>query len=289
MLKIFFVISIISFSTNSFALSKIGHQVVCQLAFDHLSPFKQQQVVYLLNNIARPDKKAINRYNNNNSNEAISFADACTWADAIKNNTEYALYKSWHYINVARNTRRVDSSTCLKNCLPRAILFHQRQLTQKNISSVKIRALMFLGHWLGDIHQPLHVSFSDDAGGNKIKIRGTTGGCSNLHALWDRCLLSPGDQHTVKALVEKLKNQWPYMPNSRWYDDAVWAWANESLALVKQASFLYCEMSRDGFCHKPSTSVLILRQNYHDKYRPILEQRLLKAAIRLSYVLEHSL
>ena len=289
MLKIFFVISIISFSTNSFALSKIGHQVVCQLAFDHLSRFKQHQVIYLLNNIASSDKKAINRYNNNNSHEAISFADACTWADAIKNKAEYSQYQSWHYINVARNIQFVDSSTCLRNCLPMAILFHQRQLTQKNNTKVKIKALMFLGHWLGDIHQPLHVSFSDDAGGNNIKIRATMGGCSNFHALWDRCLLEVGGQQSVKVLVDKLNRQWPYMPNGPWYDDAVWAWANESLALVKQPSFLYCEMSSDGFCHKSSSSVLALPQSYHDKYRPILEERLLKAAIRLSYVLEQSL
>jgi hypothetical protein len=30
----------------------------------------------------------------------------------------------------------------------------------------KLEALKFLGHWVGDVHQPLHVSLEDDRGGN---------------------------------------------------------------------------------------------------------------------------
>ena len=127
MLKIFFIISIFSFSSYSFALSKMAHQVVCQLAFEHLSPFKQQQVVYLLSNIASPDKKIINKYNHHNSNKAISFSDACTWADAIKNSGEYAKYKTWHYMNVARNIYLDGTNVKLlginmKNCAYRPLV-----------------------------------------------------------------------------------------------------------------------------------------------------------------------
>jgi hypothetical protein len=28
----------------------------------------------------------------------------------------------------------------------------------------KLAALKFLGHWIGDLHQPLHVSFEDRPG-----------------------------------------------------------------------------------------------------------------------------
>lgn len=48
-------------------------------------------------------------------------------------------------------------------------------------------ALEFLGHWVGDIHPPLHVSFEDDRGGNRVAAQGTS--CENLHAVWDRCLV----------------------------------------------------------------------------------------------------
>jgi hypothetical protein len=32
----------------------------------------------------------------------------------------------------------------------------------------KLASLKFLGHWVGDIHQPLHVSFEDDWGGSSL-------------------------------------------------------------------------------------------------------------------------
>ena len=39
----------------------------------------------------------------------------------------------------------------------------------------RLAALKFLGHWVGDVHQPLHVSFKDDSGAmrslNGIRIK----------------------------------------------------------------------------------------------------------------------
>jgi hypothetical protein len=32
-------------------------------------------------------------------------------------------------------------------------------------------SLMFLAHFVGDVHQPLHVSFEKDEGGNSINVR----------------------------------------------------------------------------------------------------------------------
>jgi hypothetical protein len=40
-------------------------------------------------------------------------------------------------------------------------------------------------HWVGDIHQPLHVSYADDQGGNKIKpIDGGLYTSKALHSVW---------------------------------------------------------------------------------------------------------
>jgi hypothetical protein len=40
---------------------------------------------------------------------------------------------------------------------------------------------------VGDVHQPLHVSFEDDRGGNNITVVGECQG--KLHAAWDSCLV----------------------------------------------------------------------------------------------------
>jgi S1/P1 Nuclease len=39
-----------------------------------------------------------------------------------------------------------------------------------------------VGHWIGDIHQPLHVSF-EDYRCNNIRVNGRCAG--SLHATWD--------------------------------------------------------------------------------------------------------
>ena len=39
----------------------------------------------------------------------------------------------------------------------------------------KLAALKFLGHWVGDIHQPLHAASQDDRGGNHIRRSAESG------------------------------------------------------------------------------------------------------------------
>ena len=66
----------------------------------------------------------------------------------------------------------------------------------------RAEAMILLGHWIGDIYQPLHVGFSDDRGGNSIHVkRGPKQGQSdkpckvgsyNLHSVWDNCVVETG-------------------------------------------------------------------------------------------------
>jgi hypothetical protein len=52
--------------------------------------------------------------------------------------------------------------------------------------AAKLASLKYLGHWIGDIHQPLHVSFADDRGGNFIR---ESGPCVNiLHTVWEAAM-----------------------------------------------------------------------------------------------------
>ena len=66
----------------------------------------------------------------------------------------------------------------------------------------KAASLKFLGHWVGDVHQPLHVSFADDRGGNEIN---TVGDCrGNLHSAWDTCLVVEALGDNVQDAAAKL-------------------------------------------------------------------------------------
>ena len=102
----------------------------------------------------------------------------------------------------------------------------------------KLEALKYLGHWVGDVHQPLHVSFEDDRGGNNISV---TGECrSNLHAAWDTCLvLKAVGADADQAPIELLKTITPIRIES-WTHSAPMDWANESFAVAEQAQTKYC-------------------------------------------------
>ena len=68
-----------------------------------------------------------------------------------------------------------------------AILNDARELASAQDPGERLRLLKSLGHWVGDIHQPLHVSFEDDKGANFIDATGVCN--SSLHLAWDICII----------------------------------------------------------------------------------------------------
>ena len=288
-------------SAPSFALGQLGHQLVCQLAFDHLPQVKQSEITRLLQSLPEKHKKLINKYTHQKKSAQVTFANACTWADAIKRQKLYKPFKSWHYMNIPRNQDKVTVNTCTTNCIPQAIVIHQKELSTETDTWKKAQAMMFLGHWLGDIHQPLHVSFASDYGGNKIKFasnKNIKGKCNNLHWLWDTCLLQPNKKNyneTKAKWLQRLNNQWQSIKTPAWKNEQVWQWADESYQIATKPSFLYCvkqtnsPSSQQGSCEPPKNYKVKLPDNYVELHQPIIEMRLLQAAKRLTKVLEVSL
>lgn len=283
--------SLILFSQPSFALAKFGHQVVCQLAFDHLPLAKQQRVTQYLNAVPRKQQSIINQYTGQSKDAKLTFANACTWADAIKNHAQFKQYKTWHYLNVPRDLVRINKPLCSKNCIPQAIIKHQRQLQNDPRSWQSAQALMFLGHWLADIHQPLHVSYADDLGGNKVRLVNTKSACKNLHSYWDSCLIKTSHR-SKQQWVDLLSSQWNSFRVTAFYNQQVWSWADESYQIVREPDFKYCQLKQkgDGYftCQKSAREIQLTKQ-YPQHYLPVIEKQLLKAAKRLAIILEQSL
>lgn len=275
------------FSGNSFALGSLGHKLVCQLSYQHLALEKQQTVDALLEQLPQKHKVAINRYNKLLKNEKITFATACTWADAIKKHDDYKQFKTWHYVNMPRNTNAINSNTCEKDCLPQAIIYHTNKLNKAKNNWEKSQALMFLGHWLGDIHQPLHVSFGSDLGGNRTKVSSPDGKCTNLHWVWDSCLLYR-DKNNEQEWLRLLNKQWPQTSSPQLNGKLpVWQWANESFNLVRRPDLGYCIQKGTECVIKKEE--LELTDEYYKKFSAILQQRIILAAKRLTQLLEQTL
>ena len=158
----------------------------------------------------------------------------------------------------------------------------------------RAEGLVFLGHWVGDAHQPLHVSYSDDEGGNEIEP--VTGGYYpvpksyplNLHAVWDSGILrkliaKPG----WRAFADTLQSEITDEESERWLAAAPLDWAQESYDITTQPAVKYCR-NKNGKC-VAFGSGRKLTKTYQKQFADDVEERLKKAGARLAASIRHAL
>lgn len=117
--------------------------------------------------------------------------DASVWADCIKRDQlRWSYTDSWHYQNVDICKPFDLKSACARgNCVSAQIDRNFALLQDKTLpANVRLEALAFLVHFVGDLHQPLHAGDHDDRGGNGLKANYGLILGSNLHAVWDGLL-----------------------------------------------------------------------------------------------------
>lgn len=281
-LLIFIFLSFISLS--SFALGQLGHQVVCDLAYNELPQTQQQQINQLLTAMPKAHRIKLNRYMNQDDNAAITFAKSCVWADAIKKQADYKKFEKWHFMNVPRTAKAITTNACNKDCIGQAVNIHQQEVSTAQEPWQKLQALMFLGHWLGDIHQPLHVSYANDWGGNKIKItKRSNVRCETLHWYWDDCVLSRQNKNYGEWLSQ-LQPMTAAQSVKTFSTQSPWKWADESYQIVTSSAFKYCD-KRNGACRSPRGNKVTLPRDYQTTFAPIINQRMVLAGKRLAQLL----
>ncbi len=117
--------------------------------------------------------------------------DASAWADCIKRDQmRWGYTDSWHYQNVDVCKPFDLKSACARgNCVSAQIDRNSTLLKDKSLpANVRLEALAFLIHFVGDLHQPLHAGDHEDRGGNGLKANYGFISGSNLHAVWDGLL-----------------------------------------------------------------------------------------------------
>src|SRR4051795_7790348 len=184
------------FGGSAHAWGDNAHKVICAIAFELAEPHTQDEIQDL---IALDPKYS-------------SFSDSCVFPDHPR------IRAPEHFVNLPRDSHGLTSDQCpgTDRCVLSAIQDDSKVLSSKTVSDVdRLIALKSLGHWVGDIHQPLHVSFADDRGGNGIKVAGECSG--NLHAAWDVCLVKNAVGDDANAAAAALEQE------IRAADRAAWA------------------------------------------------------------------
>lgn len=262
-----------------------GHRTVCQIAYLHLDAAHKKEANRLAKAMKVPTGVA----------KITSFAQGCTFPDEVRaqKGAEFAKYQAfneWHFLNVPRSTKTIaDDSACNDNCVLHGIDFHTAALASASDDQSRAEALLFLGHWLGDIHQPLHISYADDQGGNKIKpIDGGLYTSKALHSVWDSGIIANDEQDGWKPFANSLNGNITDEDQTDWLSGTPVAWANESYQITIEPATEYCQDDGSS-CNALPGPGRTLKQDYQDKHQEEVETRLEQAGIRLADILQKNL
>ena len=275
---VFFILPLLAITSQpALAWGPVAHEAICEIAYQELTPAAQTKV----NALIKLDP------------EYRLFSKSCNWLDHPRKRA------AEHYVNVPRDMKRIEARPCPTSdkCVVSAILGDMRDLALASDEEEQLRLLKSLGHWVGDIHQPLHVSFEDDQGGNKIS---TEGPCkSNLHAVWDSCIVEKEIGKDAREIAGELRAEITPADRAAWIPasidtQVVIGWANESLAITLKPETGYCIQKNDACWYGPDhrefragepTRKATVDDDYLAEQAPIVRERIKMAGVRLGAML----
>jgi len=112
---------------------------------------------------------------------------ASKWAD--ETDAGDPIRAKYHFVHTSTSCEPYDAARDCDGgvCLVTGIKKHIRTMVSAQSSpSQRVTALKYLIHFMADLHQPLHVGFRSDRGGNTIT--GVMPYNRDLHSIWDNAL-----------------------------------------------------------------------------------------------------
>ncbi len=203
-----------------------------------------------------------------------SLAFVSTYADEIRSDSVYDQYVPWHYVNFPFDSNYNDHPVSENGDVVWGIKHCISVIKDKN-NSKKERAfnLKLLVHFVGDLHQPLHVGKAEDRGGNRFYVKWFNNS-TNLHRLWDTQII----EYYNMSYSELANNQDPLTP--------------EQVKYIQESQLMdWVEESRD-LCldiYANTTPEEKLSYSYAYRYTKVIRGQLQKAGLRLAALLNNIL
>lgn len=272
------ILAMLCIQTKAFAWGQTGHRVVAEVCMRNLNPEAKRAIKRIL--------------------KEDLLSEVSTWADYVKSEDECDFARSWHYINIDPNESldqvmlEANKDTNINNVVEAIMLMtkvlegekksiskFQSILKKNNASllneSLDATALALLIHFMGDLHQPLHVGKAEDKGGNDVKVKFFWEN-RNLHSVWDSGIIDE-EQLSFTEFADYVGGQSQKEVNEI-NNGSVLDWTAESF---KYRLEIYEDLEKrsDGD-EKPELSY-----DYQHDYLPLVKQRLLEAGLRSAYLL----
>lgn len=271
--KLVLCLFILTFPRLVLSWRELGHFSVCEIAYRNLRPVVKDKVDRLVGK---------NKY-----------SKECTWPDLVRKTPEWKFTYLWHFINIEDGKKYKENINEHGDTL--FALFKYEEILRDRSKSLeeRKRALKFYSHFVGDLHQPLHVGRRSDLGGNRIKVSwyGKSTFNYNIRTLEGMVEKEKGinlhkvlDLHILEKFLEVkgIKDSSPYSymafsdyliktmgpHKNKWTGLTYFDWMNES---VNARGSLY------------NVGNGKLGDLYYNKSIPIILERIRQAGIRLGH------
>jgi len=247
----------------------VGHAAICNTAWE------------LMNDAA---KKA--SYNYLPSNETI--VDVASLADEYAETAAGKWSAHLHYVNMNKGQVEFEMGVdCTNGCVVSAIMNNTEILVNDTFLAALVEEpnpFEFLIHFVGDVHQPLHVGWGYDAGGNEVPVY-FLGKKTELHAVWDTGIIEEYNDNWSawsQVLLDDIHQNESLID---YYTQSMNAseWADESFAYVRND--VYNFYPGDNSSDTRSGADPDLGEDYYKHNLPIVTERLIAASIRLAALL----
>ena len=233
-----------------------AHRIVGLLADQHLLPEVRKRIKQNFN--------------------ITSLANVANWADRVKDKRSQG---PWHYANFLKGEMTyVQARDCADGkCVVEKVREFSEALSKSTSSHQdQLEALKYLVHFVGDLHQPLHLGNRKDRGGNKIQVK-LRGRKTNLHALWDSGFVNIDDDNLLQYARRLARRVLP-TDHLEWVRSDIVDWANESRKHALISAY-----------DKEIMSTGVLTKAYIQRAREVIELRLSQAGVRLAHLLNSRL
>ncbi|XP_057765737.1 endonuclease 2-like isoform X2 [Salvia miltiorrhiza] len=266
--------TLICFTSAAHGWGVDGHLITCRLAQPRLSKAAADAVSQLLPAYAGNDLGSL-----------------CSWADRVR--FRYHWSSPLHYIDTPDELCSYQYKRDCKDedgiedrCVAGAIYNYTNQLmaygtgnSQYNLTE----ALLFLAHFIGDIHQPLHVGFTSDRGGNTIAVHWYTTK-TVLHHVWDDSIIETAEERFYSSNVDEFINTLQTNITTVWASQAK-AWEACSKTVCPDAYASEGIKAACDWAYKGVNNGSVLEDDYFMSRYPVVNMRLAQGGVRLAATL----
>lgn len=250
-----------------------GHQITSLIAEAHLTPAAKAGIRDLLGK--GPDGQQAE----------ISDAEVCAWADRIRREPEGEGEGTgpYHYVDIPFEAVAYDperDGNKGDNIIDKLVFYAEQLRDPSRPKAVREKALRWVVHLVGDLHQPLHCAERDhDRGGNArlAFLLDQKGKAGNLHAIWDGGILKLlMDKRPVAEVAADLNGKIKPAMLKQWPNGTPIDWANQSHDVAVKV--VYAGVPADG----PPPR---LDEKYVARAKPAVAEQLQRGGIRLASIL----